>query len=117
MNSVNRFRPATQFRCCPLVGKSPFGYEQRLRTAADADNYQSERELVERAFSGMNAEGLVAWKNLTGTTSTGEVEQSTLSDMTEKNSGSYSASLAMNTTVHCHLSNSSRNTRGWVNEH
>lgn len=60
---------------------------------------------------------LFSCRNLTGTTSTGEGEQSTLSDMTEKDRESYSANQAMSTTAHCHLSNSSRNISGWMNEH
>jgi len=120
MNSVNRFRPAVQFRCCPLVGKSSFGYEQRLRVPGGVDNYQNHAALVgqiERAFADMNAEGLKAWKSLTGTTSTGEAEQSASLVMTEKNSGSYSESQATSTTACCPSSNSRRNTSEWMNEH
>lgn len=119
MNSVNRFRPTVQFRCCPLVGKSPFGYERIVRSGTVSDNYQSQADLVggiQRAFAEMNAEGLVAWKSLTGGTSTGGGEKSTSLGMTDKNSGSYSENLATSTTVCCPSSNSRRNISGWMND-
>lgn len=47
MNSLNRLRPAKQFRCLPLVGKdSPFGYVERLNDQADTNNYQPENAMV-----------------------------------------------------------------------
>lgn len=117
MNSVNRYRPAAQFRCCPLVGNALFGYEQRLRPAGDADNDQGGREWVERAFAEMNIRGLEAWNRLIALTSTGEAEQSTLLDMTEQNSTSYCPNLVTGMTACCPSSNSKRDINGWLNEH
>lgn len=117
MNSVNRYRPAAQFRCCPLVGNSPFGYEQSLRPAGDADNDQGSREWVERAFAEMNIRDLEAWNSLIALTSTGKAEQSTLLDMTEQNSASYCANLVAGMTACYPPSNSKRNINGWLDEH
>jgi len=66
MNSLNRFRPAKQFRCLPLVGKTtPFGYEQTVPFCADCHNYQTRSDLVD-AFSEMNERGRAEWWSLTG---------------------------------------------------
>lgn len=65
MNSLNRLRPAKQFRCLPLVGKdSPFGYVERLNDQADTNNYQPENAMVE-AFALMNEKGREEWLKLT----------------------------------------------------
>lgn len=65
MNSLNRYRPATQFRCAPLVGKAaPFGYEQILRSADGGHNYQPAGNMV-GAFSAMNEKGRKEWEKLT----------------------------------------------------
>lgn len=66
MNSLNRFRPAKQFRCQPLVGKdTPFGYVEIVRGDADGDNYQTCAALV-GAFAEMNEKGREEWLKLTG---------------------------------------------------
>lgn len=66
MNSLNRFRPAKQFRCQPLVGKdAPFGYVEIVRGDADGDNYQTCAALV-GAFAEMNEKGREEWLKLTG---------------------------------------------------
>ena len=66
MNSLNRFRPAKQFRCLPLVGKdSPFGYVEIINNAAGGDNYQPADLMVE-AFVQMNEKGRAEWLKLTG---------------------------------------------------
>lgn len=64
MNIVSRYRPATQFRCLPLVGDSPYDYVQRLPAADGSNNYQPTRELV-GAFSAMNEKGRNEWEKLT----------------------------------------------------
>lgn len=70
MNSLNRLRPAKQFRCLPLVGKdSPFGYVERLNDQAGVDNYQPENAMVE-AFAEMNEKGREEWLKLTGDSKT-----------------------------------------------
>ena len=70
MNSLNRLRPAKQFRCLPLVGKdSPFGYVERLNDQADMNNYQPENAMVE-AFALMNEKGREEWLKLTGDSKT-----------------------------------------------
>lgn len=70
MNSLNRLRPAKQFRCLPLVGKdSPFGYVERLNDQADTNNYQPENAMVE-AFAQMNEKGREEWLKLTGDSKT-----------------------------------------------
>lgn len=80
MNSLNRLRPAKQFRCLPLVGKdSPFGYVERLNDQPGEDNYQPESAMVE-AFSLMNEKGREEWLKLTGGSKTTEASLSTSSD-------------------------------------
>ncbi len=64
MNIVSRYRPATQFRCLPLVGNSSFDYVQRLPAADGSNNYQPARDLVD-AFSAMNEKGRKEWEKLT----------------------------------------------------
>lgn len=72
MNIVSRYRPATQFRCLPLVGNSPFDYVQRLPAADGSNNYQPARDLV-GAFSAMNEKGCKEWEKLTvGSKTAGE---------------------------------------------
>ena len=66
MNSLNRFRPAKQFRCLPLVGKnSPFGYVEIVRGENGGHNYQACAALV-GAFAEMNEKGRAEWLKLTG---------------------------------------------------
>lgn len=70
MNSLNRFRPAKQFRCPPLVGSNaPFGYVEIVRGSADANNYQRAAGMVE-AFAAMNEQGRKEWLKLTGNSET-----------------------------------------------
>lgn len=77
MSSLNRLRPAKQFRCLPLVGKdSPFGYVERLNEQADANNYQPDNAMVE-AFAQMNEKGREEWLKLTGDSETKEASPST----------------------------------------
>lgn len=80
MNSLNRLRPAKQFRCLPLVGKdSPFGYVERLNDQADTNNYQPENAMVE-AFAQMNEKGREEWLKLTGDSKTTTASLSVSSD-------------------------------------
>lgn len=80
MNSLNRLRPAKQFRCLPLVGKdSPFGYVERLNDQADTNNYQPENAMVE-AFAQMNEKGREEWLKLTGDSKTTTASRSASSD-------------------------------------
>lgn len=66
MNSLNRFRPAKQFRCPPLVGRdAPFGYVEIVRGAEGSHNYQTAGALV-GAFAAMNERGRKEWLKLTG---------------------------------------------------
>ncbi len=70
MNSLNRYRPAKQFRCPPLVGRNaPFGYVERVRGTADVHNYQRAAGMVE-AFATMNEQGREEWLKLTGNSET-----------------------------------------------
>lgn len=65
MNSLNRFRPAKQFRCPPLVGRdAPFGYVEIVRGAEGSHNYQTAGALV-GAFAAMNERGRKEWLKLT----------------------------------------------------
>lgn len=66
MNSLNRFRPAKQFRCPPLVGRNaPFGYVEIVRGTEGSNNYQTAGALV-GAFAAMNERGRKEWLKLTG---------------------------------------------------
>ena len=65
MNSLNRFRPAKQFRCPPLVGRdAPFGYVEIVRGTEGSHNYQTTGALV-GAFAAMNERGRKEWLKLT----------------------------------------------------
>ena len=65
MNSLNRFRPAKQFRCPPLVGRdAPFGYVEIVRGTEGSHNYQTAGALV-GAFAAMNERGRKEWLKLT----------------------------------------------------
>ena len=80
MNSLNRLRPAKQFRCLPLVGKdSPFGYVERLNDQPGENNYQPENAMVE-AFAQMNEKGREEWLKLTGDSKTTTASRSVSSD-------------------------------------
>lgn len=66
MNSLNRFRPAKQFRCPPLVGRdAPFGYVEIVRGTEGSHNYQTAGALV-GAFAAMNERGRKEWLKLIG---------------------------------------------------
>lgn len=109
MNSLNRFRPAKQFRCLPLVGKeSPFGYEQIVRTAAGGHNYQSCSEVV-GAFSEMNEKGRAAWSSLTGNSKITVVCQSGLSAGSPLAAASSTCETATRMSASVRLSSSSEN--------
>lgn len=116
MNSLNRFRPAKQFHCLPLVGRNaPFGYEEIVRGADGVHNYQPAGALV-GAFTEMNEKGREAWKKLTVATVITVASKFTLLVGTGKNGRSYSGVLAIRTNACSHLSNSGRNSSGWTNE-
>lgn len=86
MNSLNRYRPAKQFRCPPLVGSNaPFGYVERVRGSADANNYQRAAGMVE-AFAAMNEQGREEWLKLTGNSETTTESRYGLSGGSQKNS-------------------------------
>lgn len=76
MNSLNRFRPAKQFRCPPLVGRdAPFGYVEIVRGTEGSHNYQTAGALV-GAFAAMNERGRKEWLKLTGGSVTEEASPS-----------------------------------------
>lgn len=109
MNSLNRFRPAKQFRCLPLVGKdSPFGYVERLNDQAEVNNYQPGIAMVE-AFSLMNEKGREEWLKLTADSETTEVSQSTLSDGSPRLDALYTIAKGTIMSASALLSNSSVN--------
>lgn len=117
MNSLNRYRPAKQFHCLPLVGRNaPFGYEEIVRGADGAHNYQPACELV-GVFAEMNEKGREAWKKLTVATGIAGASKYTLQAGTAKSGKSYSCVLTIPMNA-CNLSNSSgRNSKGWMDEH
>lgn len=116
MNSLNRFRPAKQFRCRPLVGNAPFGYDEILRAADGSHNYQPTEELV-GAFSAFNEKGRDEWKNLTGGTGiTGGLKCTSLV-MTGKSGRSSSCAAVTRMSACSLLSGSGRNSEGWKDEH
>ena len=107
MNSLNRFRPAKQFRCLPLVGKeSPFGYVERLNNEADVNNYQPDVAMVE-AFALMNEKGRAEWLKLTGDSKTTEVSLSTLSGGSQRVDALYTCATGTIMSASALLSNSS----------
>lgn len=112
MNIVNRFRPARQFHCRPLVGKTaPFGYEAIVRAANGTHNYQPAVDLV-AAFSEMNAKGRELWKSLTGTTGTSEALPSMSLATTVKSGRSYSNAQVIRMTACNLLSVSLKSSKG-----
>lgn len=116
MNIVSRYRPATQFRCLPLVGNSPFDYVQRLPAADGSNNYQPARDLV-GAFLAMNEKGREVWNSLTGGTGiTGESKFALLA-MTGKSDRSSSCAAVTRTSACSLLSGSGKNLKGWMDEH
>ena len=109
MNSLNRLRPAKQFRCLPLVGKdSPFGYVKRLNNQADQNNYQPENAMVE-AFALMNEKGREEWLKLTGDSETKEAAPSTSSDGSLRPGALYTFAKGTIMSASALLSNSSVN--------
>lgn len=109
MNSLNRLRPAKQFRCHPLVGKdSPFGYVERLNNQADQNNYQPENAMVE-AFALMNEKGREEWLKLTGDSETKEAAPSTSSDGSLRPGALYTFAKGTIMSASALLSNSSVN--------
>ncbi len=109
MNSLNRLRPAKQFRCLPLVGKdSPFGYVERLNNQADQNNYQPENAMVE-AFALMNEKGREEWLKLTGDSETKEAAPSTSSDGSLRPGAVYTFAKGTIMSASALLSNSSVN--------
>ena len=109
MNSLNRFRPAKQFRCLPLLGKdSPFGYVERLNEDAGANNYQPESAMVE-AFALMNEKGREEWLKLTGGSETTEVSRCGSFDGSQKADALYTFAKGTIMSASALLSNSSAN--------
>ena len=109
MNSLNRLRPAKQFRCLPLVGKdSPFGYVAKLNEQADANNYQRENAMVE-AFAQMNEKGREEWLKLTGDSETTTASQSVSSDGSRRLDALYTFAKGTIMSASALLSNSSVN--------
>ena len=109
MNSLNRLRPAKQFRCLPLVGKdSPFGYVERLNNQADQNNYQPENAMVE-AFALMNEKGREEWLKLTGDSETKEASPSTSLDGSQIHSALYTFAKGTIMSASALLSHSSVN--------
>lgn len=109
MNSLNRFRPAKQFRCRPLVGKeSPFGYEAIVRGAGCGHNYQAGSEMVE-AFCQMNEKGRDEWLKLTGDSKTTEVSRFMSSDGNPLRAALYTFAKGTIMSASALLSNSSAN--------
>ena len=119
MNSLNRFRPAKQFRCLPLVGKnSPFGYVEILRGEDGRHNYQACAALVGAcaalvgAFAEMNLKGRNEWRNLTGATvTTGESKSMSLA-MSVRNARSFSREQGIRMNACSLLSVSVKNSQG-----
>lgn len=109
MNSLNRLRPAKQFRCLPLVGKdSPFGYVERLNDQPGENNYQPENAMVE-AFTQMNEKGREEWLKLTGDSKTTEAFPSTSSGGSHRHDALYTFAKGTIMSASALLSNSSVN--------
>lgn len=84
MNSLNRYRPAKQFRCKPLKGRAaPFGYVEIVHSADGTHNYAPASEMV-GAFAEMNAKGRKEWLKLTAGSKTTTACQSGLSAGSQK---------------------------------
>lgn len=109
MNSLNRFRPAKQFRCLPLVGKNvPFGYVEIVTGENGANNYQSCAEMV-AAFALMNEKGREEWLKLTGDSKTTEESLCVSSDGSQKHDALYTFAKGTIMSASALLSNSSAN--------
>ncbi len=117
MNSLNRYRPAKQFRCPPLVGRNaPFGYEERIQTADGTHNYQSTSDVV-GTFAEMNDQGRKAWNLLIGVTETTEESKSMSSDTTANGGKLSSCEKATSMNACSLLTGSGRNLKGLMDEH
>lgn len=117
MNSLNRFRPAKQFRCPPLVGRNvPFGYVERVRCADGSHNYQPADNLV-GAFSAMNEKGPKEWKSLIANTETTGELKSTSSDMNAKSAKLFSGERVTHMTACSLLSGLGISLKGLKHEH
>ncbi|BBJ67143.1 hypothetical protein ECC18A13_017080 [Enterobacter sp. 18A13] len=109
MNSLNRLRPAKQFRCLPLVGKdSPFGYVERLNDQPGENNYQPENAMVE-AFAQMNEKGREEWLKLTGDSKTTTASRSVSSGGSHRLDALYTFAKGTIMSASALLSNSSVN--------
>ena len=109
MNSLNRLRPAKQFRCLPLVGKdSPFGYVERLNDQPGENNYQPENAMVE-AFAQMNEKGREEWLKLTGGSETTEASRCGSFDGSQKADALYTFAKGTIMSASALLNNSSVN--------
>lgn len=109
MNSLNRFRPAKQFRCLPLVGKSvPFGYVEIVPGENGDNNYQPCAGMV-AAFALMNEKGREEWLKLTAGSETNEVSQYGLSGGSQIPDALYTFAKVTNMSASALLSNSSAN--------
>lgn len=109
MNSLNRFRPAKQFRCLPLVGKSvPFGYVEIVPGENGDNNYQPCAGMV-AAFALMNEKGREEWLKLTAGSETNEVSRYGLSGGSQIPDALYTFAKVTNMNASALLSNSSAN--------
>ena len=109
MNSLNRMRPAKQFRCLPLVGKdSHFGYVEIVRGEDGSHNYQAYAGVV-GTFAQMNEKGREEWLKLTGNSETTEVFRCGLSDGSQKLDALYTFAKGTIMSASALLSNSSVN--------
>lgn len=109
MNSLNRYRPAKQFRCPPLVGRdAPFGYVERVRTPDGSHNYQSAGVIV-GAFAAMNERGRKEWLKLTGGSETSTASLCGSSAGSQKPSALSICEKAMSMNASARLSSSSVN--------
>lgn len=109
MNSLNRFRPAKQFRCLPLVGKSvPFGYVEIVPGENGDNNYQPYAGMV-AAFALMNEKGREEWLKLTAGSETNEVSRYGLSGGSQIPDALYTFAKVTNMSASALLSNSSAN--------
>lgn len=109
MNSLNRFRPAKQFRCLPLVGKSvPFGYVEIVPGKNGDNNYQPCAGMV-AAFALMNEKGREEWLKLTAGSETSEVSRYGLSGGSQIPDALYTCATATTMNASALLSNSSAN--------
>lgn len=109
MNSLNRYRPAKQFRCLPLVGKNvPFGYVEIVHGDDGANNYQPCGEMV-GVFALMNEKGREEWLRLTVDSKTAEASLSMSSDGSRRPDALYTCETVTIMSASALLNNSSVN--------